>query len=60
MKVKDLIKQLEAMSKDDKNKEVYFVTEGNDGCDTCGWGNTIDEDEYFDIKDMDTKIWLTK
>lgn len=57
MKVKDLIKKL---SKFDKDKEVYMVTENSDGCETCGYGASINEDESFEIKDMETKIWLTR
>ena len=60
MKVKNLIKKLKEISKDNEDKEVFFVTEENNGCETCGWGNTIDEEECFEITDMDTKIWLKK
>lgn len=55
MKVKDLIKEL---SKYPGNKEVYVVKNNGDGCETCGYGATIDENKYFDIEDMETKIWI--
>ena len=58
MKVKDLIKKLEEFSKGDEDKEVYLVTNDGDGCATCGWGSTMNEEDYFEVIDMDTKIWL--
>jgi len=53
-----LIKKLQEYSKGDEDKEVYLVTDNDDGCETCGWGSTTDEEDYFQVVDMDTKIWI--
>jgi len=59
MKTKELIKKLKEID-ETGNKEVYLVTDCNDGCETCGWGSTMDEEESFEVTDIESKIWIKK
>ena len=56
MKVRELIKELEEI--ENKDAEVMVLTEDSDGCETCGYGASINENDIDKVEDLDTKVWL--
>jgi len=54
MTVGDLIKKLKAF---DKDLPILLMFHRDDGCDTCGWGHSTNEEE-LKIVDLETRIVL--
>lgn len=56
MTVAELIEVLQKV----ENKNVQVVTEvgNNDGCDTCGYGETTTVTELSEANDLETRVVL--
>lgn len=55
MKVKDL---LLILAKADQEAEVVIEKGNNDGCDTCGYGETTSERSISEANDLETRVVL--
>ncbi len=55
MKVKDL---LLILARADQEAEVVIEKSNNDGCDTCGYGETSSECSITQANDLETRIVL--
>lgn len=55
MLVSELIEKLSKMPQD---VPVYMSVTRNDGCDTCGWDATVDNELIGGVHDLQTKVIL--
>jgi hypothetical protein len=55
MKVKELIKELEKV---DGEANVVVEIGMNDGCETCGYGESSIDEDIYEIVDLETRIVL--